>query len=75
MSYRTIILPFTTYGREAELLLHTALLWKTGVLHVLILVKEDGEQVLEKSLNKFKARYYKEEYKFISNKILCWIML
>jgi len=68
VSYRTIILPFTVYDREAELLLYTASLWKAGVQHVLNLIKERGEHELKTSLIRFKAKYYREAYKLIPNK-------
>ena len=68
MSYRTIILPFTVYDKEASLLLCTAFLWRTGVAHVLNLVKKLREQELKTPLKKFKAKYYKEAHKIIPNK-------
>lgn len=68
MSYRTIILPFTVYGEQARLLLYTAGLWKAGVQRVINLVKEQGEQVFQKSLTAFKTAYYKEAYKIIPDK-------
>jgi len=68
MSYRTIILPFTAYGEEARLLIITASLWKAGVLRVLNLVKEQGEQVFQRSLSSFKAMYYKVAYEAIPDK-------
>jgi len=49
VSYRTIILPFAIHNDGARLLFSTAILWRTGVLHILELAKSLGEQELKTS--------------------------
>jgi len=67
MSYRTIILPFTVYNKDAILLQTTAKLWKACFEKVFEEVKQ-RPWLISHSLNYFKNTMYKIAYEIIPYK-------
>ncbi len=67
MSYRTIILPFTVYDKDAILLQTTAKLWKAGFEKIFEEVKQ-RPWLISHSLNYFKNSMYKVAYEVIPYK-------